>query len=148
MNRFQSLAFGTIMIFALQVSAQQSATAPASADKSEQSQPSMQDEVPSADDQLKFLTMQLDLTDDQQARVKPILIALRDETVKISQDQSLSRDERLARVRPFRLKAHDQISEILNDEQKKKLEQYMQGPHTEMHGNLSGKTSSPQTQQK
>jgi len=148
MNRFQSLAFGTIMIFALQVSAQQSATAPASADKSEQSQPSMQDEVPSADDQLKFLTMQLDLTDDQQARVKPILIALRDETVKISQDQSLSRDERLARVRPFRLKAHDQISEILNDEQKKKLEQYMQGPHTEMHGNLSGVKSSPQTPQK
>ena len=148
MNRFQSLAFGTIMIFALQVSAQQSATAPASADKSEQSQPSMQDEVPSADDQLKFLTVQLDLTDEQQAKVRPILVALHDETVKISQDLSLSREERLARVRPFRSKAHDQISEILNDEQKKKLEQYMQGPHTEMHGNLSGVKSSPQTPQK
>jgi hypothetical protein len=31
--------------------------------------------------------------------------------------------------------------EILNDEQKKKLDQYLQGPHPEMHGNLSGSTS-------
>jgi Spy/CpxP family protein refolding chaperone len=107
----------------------------------------MQDDVPSADDQLKILTIKLDLTDDQQAKIKAILQGLHDATVKISQDQSLSREERLASVRPLRYKAHDQIREILNDEQKKKLEQYMQGPHPEMHGNLSGATSSPQPPQ-
>jgi hypothetical protein len=107
----------------------------------------MQDDVPNADDQLKVLTTKLDLTDDQQARIRPILLTLYDATVKISQDQSLSREQRLARVRPFRSKAHDQIREILNEEQKEKLEQYMQGPHTEMHGNLSGKTSSTQPPQ-
>jgi Spy/CpxP family protein refolding chaperone len=143
-NRFHSLAFGAILIFALNVPAQQTATAPGSTDKSGQGQPGMQDDVPSADDQLKILTIKLDLTDDQQAKIKPILQNLRDATVKISQDQSLSREDRLAMVRPIRYKAHDQIREILNDEQKKKLEQYMQGPHTEMHGNLSGATSSPQ----
>jgi len=108
----------------------------------------MQDDVPAVDPQLKFLAATLDLTDEQQATIKPILQGVYDATVKISQDQSLSREERLARVRPFRLKAHDQIREILNDEQKKKLEQYMQGPHSEMHGNLSGATSSPQPPQK
>ena len=144
MNRFYSLASGIILIFALNVSAQQTATAPGSADKGVQGRPAMQDDVPSADDQLKVLTIKLDLTNDQQAKVKPILQDLHDATVKISQDQSLSRDARLARVRPLRVKAHDQIREILNDEQKKKLEQYMQGPHAEMHGNLSGVTSSPQ----
>jgi Spy/CpxP family protein refolding chaperone len=144
MNRFHSFAFGAILIFALNMPAQQTATAPDSADKGEQGQPSMQDSVPTADEQLKVLTSKLDLTDDQQARIKPILQGVHDATVKISQDQSLSRDERLARVRPIRYKAHDQISAILNDEQKKKLERYMQGPHPEMHGNLSGATSSSQ----
>jgi Spy/CpxP family protein refolding chaperone len=147
MNRFHSLAFGTILIFALNVPAQQTGTAPGSADKGEQGQPSMQDNVPTTDDQLKVLTIKLDLTDDQQARIKPILQDVYDATVKISQHQSLSRDERLARVRPMRYKAHDQISAILTDEQKKKLEEYMQGPHPEMHGNLSGAASSPQPPQ-
>ena len=67
--------------------------------------------------------------------------------MKISQDKNLSREERLAKVRPIRYKAHDQIRAILNDEQKKKLEQYMQGPHAEMHGNPSGAKSSPQPPQ-
>jgi hypothetical protein len=147
MNRFRSLAFGTILIFALNVPAEQTATAPGSADKSEQGQPSTQDDVPTADEQLKVLTIKLDLTDDQQARIKPILQGVHDATVKISQDQSLSREERLAKVRPIRYKAHEQIREILNDEQKKKLDQYMQGPHPEMHGNLSGAKSSPQPPQ-
>lgn len=147
MNRFHSIAFGTILIFTLHVPAQQTATAPGSADKGGQGQPAMQDEVPSTDDQLKILTVKLDLSDDQQAKVKPILQELHDATVKTSQDQSLSREDRLARVRPIRYKAHDQIREILSDEQKKRLEQYMQGPHADMHGNLSGATSSPQPPQ-
>jgi hypothetical protein len=147
MNRFHALAFGAILIFALNVPAQQTATSPGSANQSGQGQPGMQADVPSANDQLKMLTIKLDLTDDQQAKIKPILQSLHDATVKISQDQSLSREERLASVRPLRYKAHDHIREILNDEQKKKLEQYMQGPHPEMHGNLSGATSSPQPPQ-
>ncbi|MGD0912120.1 MAG: hypothetical protein ABR928_09495 [Terracidiphilus sp.] len=144
MNRFQSLALGTILIFALNVSAQQTTTAPGSANMGGQGQPSTQDDLPSADDQLKILTIKLDLTDDQQAKIKPILQDLHDATVKISKDGSLSREDRLAGVRPLRYKAHGQIQAVLNDEQKKKLEQYMQGPHADMHGNLSGATSSPQ----
>ena len=144
MNRFHALAFGAILIFALSVSAQQTAPAPGSANQSGQPQPGTQDDVPSADDQLKVLTTKLDLTGEQQAKIKPILQDLHDATVKISQDRSLSHEDRLDRVRPLRFKAHDLIRAILNDEQKKKLEQYMQGPHDDMHGNLSGATSSPQ----
>jgi Spy/CpxP family protein refolding chaperone len=147
MNRFHSIAIGTILIFALVAPAQQAATANGATNESEHGQLGTQDGVPSVDEQLKVLTTKLDLTADQQARIKPILQDVHDVTVKISQDQSLSREERLARVRPIRYKAHDQIREILNDEQKKKLEQYMQGPHPEMHGNLSGATSSPRPPQ-
>lgn len=144
MNRFHALAFGTILIFALNVPAQQTVTARGPSVKSEPGLPSTQDDVPTAGEQLKVLTNELDLTDGQQATIKPILESLHDATVKISQDQNLSRRERLAKVRPIRYKAHDQIRAILNDEQKKKLEQYMQGPHAEMHGNLSGSALSPQ----
>jgi Spy/CpxP family protein refolding chaperone len=144
MNRFYALVFGTILIFALNVSAQQPATERVSSDKSQPGQPSTQDDVPTAGEQLKVLTNKLDLTDDQQAKIKPILEGLHDATIKISQDQNLSREERLAKVRPIRYRAHDQISAILNEEQKKKLEQFMQGPHAEMHGNLNGAASSPQ----
>jgi Spy/CpxP family protein refolding chaperone len=146
MNRFYALEIGTILIFALNARAQQPASAPGSSGKSEQAQPSTQDDVPTAGDQLKVLTSKLDLTDDQQATIKPILEGLHDATVKISEDHNLSREERLAKVRPLRYKAHDQILAILNDEQKKKFEQYMQGPHAEVHGKLSGEASSPQPQ--
>lgn len=147
MNRFHSIAIGTILIFTLAAPAQQAATAPGAPDKNEHSQLGTQDGVPTVDEQLEVLTVKLDLTTDQQTRIKPILQDMHDATVKISQDQSLSREERLARVRQIRYRAHDQIREILNDEQKKKLEQYLQGPHPEMHGNLSGATSSPQPPQ-
>jgi hypothetical protein len=33
---------------------------------------------------------------------------------------------------------------LLNDDQKKKLDQYLAGPHAEMHGGLSGATPPPQ----
>ena len=147
MNRFHSLAIGTIFIFTLAAPAQPTATAPVSAGEGRQGQPAMQDEVPTADDQLKILTVKLDLTADQQAKVKPILQELHDATLKVVQDQSLSNEERLEKVRPQRFKAHDQIREILNDDQKKKLDEYLQGPHPEMHGKLKGTTTSPQTPQ-
>ena len=147
MNRFHSFAIGAILIFALNAPAQQTATAPGAADKNDHSQPGTQDDVPTVEEQLKVLTIKLDLTADQQAKIKPILQELHDATLKVVQDQSLSHEERLARVRPRRYKAHDQIREILNDDQNKKLDQYMQGPHAEMHGNLSGATSSPQPPQ-
>jgi hypothetical protein len=39
---------------------------------------------------------------------------------------------------PQRYKADKKIREVLSDDQKKKLDQYLHGPHAEMHGNLSG----------
>jgi len=78
------------------------------------------------------------------AKITPILRELHDATQKLVQDKSLSREERLAKVRPQRYKADKQIREFLSDDQKKKLDQYLQGPHPEMHGNLSGVTPPPQ----
>jgi Spy/CpxP family protein refolding chaperone len=143
MNRIRLLAIGAILIFAMTAAAQQTATGPGGTDKDEHGQRAAQGDVPTVGQQLKVLTEKLDLTGDQQARITPILQELHDATQKLVQDKSLSREERLAKVRPQRYKADKQIREILSDDQKKKLDQYLQGPHSEMHGNLSGATSSP-----
>jgi Spy/CpxP family protein refolding chaperone len=143
MNRLRYLAIGTMLIVALTAPAQQTATGPGGANKDEHGQRTAQGDVPTVERQLKMLTEKLDLTSDQQARIKPILQQLHDATEKLVQDKSLSREERLAKVRPQRYKADKQIREILSDDQKKKLDQYEQEPHPEMHGKLSGATPPP-----
>ncbi len=143
MNRL--LAIGTMLIVALTAPAQQTATRPGGTDKEEHGQRGAQDGVPTVESQLKVLTEKLDLTGDQQDKVKAILQELHDATLKLVQDKSLSHEERLAKVRPQRYKADKQIREFLSDDQKKKLDQYLQGPQSEMHGNLSGATPPPPT---
>ena len=124
MNRFRLLAIGTTVIFALTVVAQQTTR--------------HGDGVPTVQGHLKLLTEKLDLTGDQQAKIKPILQELHDATQKLVQDKSMSREERLENVRAWREKADKKIRKILNDDQKKKLDQLEQEPHPEMHGDLNG----------
>src|SRR5271170_5994796 len=131
MNRFRVLSIGTILIVALAAPAQQTAPGPDGTD-----QHSAQSGVPAVEQHMKLLTEKLDLTADQQASIKPILQEMHDGTLKLTQDQSLTREERLEKVRPLRVKADKQIREVLNDDQKKKLDQLEQEAHPELHGNL------------
>ena len=144
MNRIRLLAIGTMLMFALTTVAQQTTTQPGGPAKGV-SGDAHDGGVPTVEGHLKVLTEKLDLTGDQQVKIKPILQELHDATQKLVQDKSLSREERLAKVRPQRYKADKQIREILSDDQKKKLDQYLQGPHSEMHGSLSGATPPPRT---
>jgi Spy/CpxP family protein refolding chaperone len=142
MNRFRLLAIGTMLMFVLTAVAQQATTSAGGPAKNVSGgEPAG---VPTVETQLKILTAKLDLSGDQQRQIKPILQELRDATVKLVQNESLSREERLAKVRPERYKVRDQIRALLNDGQKKKLDQYLQGPHREMHGDLTGAAVAPQ----
>ena len=140
MNRIRSLAIGTVLIFALAVLAQQTATTPGASSRGGAEGGGM----PTVEEQLKVLTEKLDLTVTQRAKVRPILQKLDDATQKLMQDERLSREERLAKVRPQRKQADKKIRALLNDDQTMKLDQYLAGPHGEMHGGLSGATAPPQ----
>lgn len=96
--------------------------------------------LPDVVDQLKVLTQKLDLSVDQQPKVKTILQKLRDATQRLVQGETMSDKQLLEKVRPLRMKANEQLREILSDDQKKKLDLYLQGPHSEMHGKLHGAT--------
>src|SRR5437660_11105186 len=114
MNRFRLFAIGTMLMFAMTTVAQQTTT-------SSDAHGGSGSGVPTGGTQLKGLTEKLDLTDEQQAKIKPVLQELHDATQKFVQDESMSREERLGHVRASREKADKKIREILNDDQKNKL---------------------------
>jgi Spy/CpxP family protein refolding chaperone len=141
MNRCRLLPLATILIFAVTAHAQQARTSAGEPTKSVSG--GEYAGVPTVETQLKVLTEKLELTADQRDKIKSILKDLHDATEKVMQDASLSREERLAKVRRERYKADERIRADLNEEQKKRLDEYERGPHSEMHGTLSGATTPP-----
>jgi hypothetical protein len=148
MTQFRFLAIVIILLVAMAAPAQQTASGTGGKGKEDHSRHYAQDDLPKVETQLKILTEKLDLNGDQQSRIRRILQELHDATVKLVQGENLSQEERLAKVRPQRYKADQQIRDILSEDQKKKLDRYEQGPHPEMHGNLSGATSPPGAEEK
>jgi len=135
MNRIRVLAIGSMLLIPPAMLGQQ--TAPTGEPAKGAAQGVL---LPDVGDQLKVLTRKLDLSVDQQPKVKTILQELHDASLKLMQGESTSHEELLSKVRPLRMNADKKIREILSDDQKKKLDQYLQGPHSEMHGNLSRAT--------
>lgn len=128
MNHTRLLVIGTVLIAAL----------PMLAEQTSKPGPDAAAKFPSLDSQMKVLTEKLDLTAEQQSKIKPIMQELHDYTVELMQNESLSQQERLDKVRPRRMETGKKVREFLTDEQKKKLDAYLKGPHRELHGDLSG----------
>ena len=135
MNRIRLFVIGSMLMFAPVMPAQQAATEPGRPLKGAV----LAADLPDVGNQLKALTEKLNLTADQQPKVKTILQELHDATQRIMQDKTVSRDQLLDKVRPLRMTADNKLREILSDDQKKKLDQYLQGPHPDMHGALAPK---------
>jgi Spy/CpxP family protein refolding chaperone len=130
MNRIRLVAIGTMLMFALSALGQQTTTTPGGLAKGS---------VPAVEEQLKVLTDKLDLTGDQQPKIKGILEALRDDTQRLVGNESMPRDERLQRVQARRQEADKKIRAILTKEQNLKLDQIERGPHPELHGDVTGR---------
>src|SRR5690348_18430308 len=107
------------------------------AQQSQTSQPSQSDEhqhmgrghahgAMSADEHLQMLSQKLNLTDDQKAKVKPILEQHLKERDAIMKDTSLTQEQKHAKMKESMDAAHKQMDPILNDDQKKQLAAMMQ----------------------
>ena len=129
MNRIRLFAVGTMLMFALPSVSQQGT--------------SNNDTHGTVEAQQKMLTEKLELTGDQQAKIKPILQELQDSTQKLMQDESMSRYERLDNVKACRYKSDREIRRILHDDQRKKLDQVEQEPHPELHGDVNATPPPP-----
>jgi hypothetical protein len=76
------------------------------------------------EDRLKDLTEKLSLTDDQQAKLRPIL---EDEQQQLqAKDNSLSPQDRQSRLNRIRVSTNSKIRDLLNDDQKYKFDQMME----------------------
>jgi Spy/CpxP family protein refolding chaperone len=117
MKSLKNMILLTVCMFALGAFAQQ--TPPAQGGGGDQQG---RRRGPSVEEQLKGMTERLSLTDDQQAKIKPILEDTRAQMQKLMQDDSMSREDKMAKGRSVREAANAKIREILNDDQKKKFD--------------------------
>jgi len=97
----------------------------------------------SVDDQLKNLTEKLNLTTDQQAKIKPVLEDTRSEMTKVMQDDSMSREDKMAKGRSLREASNGKIREVLNDDQKKKFDEMQKEAQERMRQRQQGGDSNP-----
>lgn len=99
----------------------------------------MQDQVPpsaqgqrmapmSTDQRLQHLTQMLNLTTDQQAKIRPILENESQQMQSLRSDTSMAREDKMAKARSIRETTNSQITPILTSEQQQKWQQ-MQAQH-------------------
>jgi Spy/CpxP family protein refolding chaperone len=136
MDRIRLFAIGMLMMFALAAGAQQTASASSGIEK--ENHGSTQTATDPVERHLKGLSEKLNLTPDQEDRVRPILQEMHDAMGKVEQNQTLSDDERKAQMHAAFMKADGKIREVLTDDQKKTLDQLEQEMHPEMHENADG----------
>jgi Spy/CpxP family protein refolding chaperone len=94
-----------------------------------------------AGDQLEHLTKALDLTADQQAKIKPILDTLHTQVQAIRQDTTLDRQAQMPKIKDARDAANTQINAILTPDQQTKFAALQQKMHDHRHGGAEGQPS-------
>jgi Spy/CpxP family protein refolding chaperone len=78
--------------------------------------------MPSVDDQIKHLTKKLNLSADQQAKLKPILEDQRKQMDAVHNDSSLSREDRFGKLQALRQSSDTEIKGVLNEDQQKSFD--------------------------
>ena len=95
------------------------------------------------EDQLARLTKQLDLTGDQQAKIKPIIEEQHKQMMDLRQDTSMSREDRFAKFREIREKSFAKMKEVLTPEQQKKWEKMQEMRRDRRGGRIMNGGSQP-----
>ena len=99
---------------------------------------------PTADQRLQRMTQALNLTEDQQAKIKPILENEMTQMQSLRSDTSLSQDDRMAKMKQIRESSASQINPILTPDQQK---QYAEMMSRMGRGRGPGQAPPPQPQQ-
>ena len=92
----------------------------------------------SPDDQLKRMTKDLDLTADQQAKIKPILVDSQKKMEDLRNDSSGDRQAMRQKMVQIRQDTNDQVRAQLNDTQKTKFDKQEQEREERMQNGRRG----------
>ena len=93
----------------------------------------------SADQHLQMLSEKLNLTDDQKAKLRPILQGQMQQMKAVREDSSLSEEQKRAKMKPIHESLHDQINAVLTPEQQAKFKQMRQEQMQKHKGMEEGK---------
>jgi Spy/CpxP family protein refolding chaperone len=129
MNRLRLLGAGAALLIGLAVSAQQVSNNVGTVNKGE-----LQAGVPNVEQHLRALSEKLNLTSDQQAKMKPVLEEYFYGRQKLLDDKKLSEEERSSQLKALHEKADRKAREFLNDDQKKKLDELERDSHQDSQG--------------
>jgi Spy/CpxP family protein refolding chaperone len=80
------------------------------------------------DRQLEHMTKVLNLSADQQAQIKPILLDRQQKMQAVWQDQSVAQQDRRAKMQAIRQDTESRIEAVLNDQQRQQFESMHHGP--------------------
>ncbi len=93
----------------------------------------------SADQHLQMLSEKLNLSDDQKAKLKPILQDQMQQMKAVREDSSLSQEQQRAKMKSIHESLHDQINAVLTPEQQAKFKQMRQEQMQKHKGMEEGK---------
>ena len=132
MKLMRLLALLAASLFAMAAFAQQNAPAQENGEHKHSGQ--MSSRMGSTDDMMKDLTTKLDLTADQQAKIKTILDENHDQMRTTMNDQSLSKEDKRAKMKSMHESIHAKVRDVLTDEQKPKFDAMVKDMESNMHG--------------
>jgi periplasmic protein CpxP/Spy len=92
----------------------------------------------SPDEQLKRMTKNFNLTADQQAKIKPILVDARKKMEDLRNDSSADRQTMRQKMMQIRQDTNDQIRAQLDDKQKEKFDKQQQEQQERMQNRRGG----------
>jgi Spy/CpxP family protein refolding chaperone len=122
-------------LFAMAAVAQQNPPAQANGDhKHGQMGPGMGN----VDDHVKELTTKLNLSNDQQAKVKSILEDTHQQMDTLAKDQSISKDDKHAKMKELHESVHSKVRDVLTDDQKPKFDAMVKDMENNMHSQHAG----------
>ena len=98
------------------------------------------------DERLAHMTQMLNLSSDQQSKIRPILDNESQQMQTLRSDSSMSRDDKMAKMKSIRENTNSQIAPILTGDQQKKWEQ-MQAQHMGHQGGAMAPQGAPPPQQ-
>jgi len=150
MKKIQAIAGFSILFVALGAWAFQTPTqpsspqspstqpAPAEPSQAQPAQPQQQPQTPPSqsqgqqgstiDEQVKALSLELNLTADQQPKLKSILEDQRTQGMAIVNDKASTREDKVQKLHALRESTISKVREMLTPEQQKKLDQMLQEP--------------------
>jgi len=90
------------------------------------------------DDHVKELSTKLNLTADQQTKVKAILEEHQQQMQAMMKDDSMSKEDKHAKMKSMHDSIHAKVREVLTDEQKPKFDAMVKDMENNMHGHDKG----------